>query len=112
MQAQLRVYEANVQHAEHLRRQCDAVQSSIAELQQRKGALLAAFADVASSSGSDSEARVQRLQALAHDTAHCGSMHGVTIDTQQNYASKLLLAAIQDMRDAVSGFQPTDSAVP
>ena len=106
------MYEANVKHAEHLRRQCDAVQSSIVELQQRKAALLAAFADVASSSSSDSESRVQHLQTLARDTANCDSMRGVAIETQQNYASKLLLAAIKDMRDSVSSFQPAISAVP
>jgi hypothetical protein len=55
---------------------------------------------------------VQHLQTLARDTANCDSMRGVAIETQQNYASKLLLAAIQDMRDSVSSFQPAISAVP
>jgi hypothetical protein len=87
-----------------LRRQCDAAAASIAELQQHKSDLVAAFADVASSHDSSGAlSRVQKLQQLALDAKSSECMRGVDVsEQQQNYASKLLLAAIDDMRAAMA----------
>jgi hypothetical protein len=96
------MYEDNVQKTKELRLQCDAVKANINELQRRKGELIACLADVSSSDTDSLEAKLAQLQQLARDAAGCDCMRGVEIaGPQQNYASKLLLAAVSDMRDAV-----------
>lgn len=74
----------------------------IAELKQREGDLLSCFADLASCAGSDVESKLQELRQLARRAADGDCMGGAhIIEPQQNYASKLLLAAVDDMRAAM-----------
>jgi hypothetical protein len=105
LQAQWSVFEANARHAAALRLQSAAVKASVDELRQRKSDLVACFADVAASvDGGGSESTLLRLQQLARDAADSDCMRGLDVsEAQQNYASKLLLAAINDMREAVPG---------
>jgi hypothetical protein len=74
----------------------------IAELKQREGGLVSCFADLACCADSDVESKMQQLRQLGRRAADSDCMSGAHIvEPQQNYASKLLLAAVDDMRAAM-----------
>ncbi len=74
----------------------------IAELKQYEGGLVSCFADLASCADSDVDSKMQQLRQLARRAADSDCMSGAQIiEPQQNYASKLLLAAVDDMRAAM-----------
>jgi len=107
LQVQWLVYEANAHQVQQLRRQCDAASSSVAQLQQHKSDMVARFADVAACSSGEVGTKLQLLQQHARVVADSDCMRGVEIsEPPQNYASKLLLAAISDMNDAMSASLP------
>jgi hypothetical protein len=109
LQVQWLVYEAHCQQAQELRRQYDATSASVAQLEQHKRDMVARFADVASCASCDVGSKLQSLQELARSVAGSDCMRGVEIcEPPQNYASKLLLAAIDDMRGAMLGALPAN----